>query len=116
MKIEDFTFFSALDDSAKSYLLEHIKFVKIPKDTLLFYQGDVCDKILLLSQGEVSLYTQEKSIESLTLYTLKSGEQCIVNTASLLSKTPAVASAQSITDISGYVIYADDVKRLAKMS
>ena len=62
------------------------------------------------------LYTQSDDIEAITLYTLKAGEQCIVNTASLLSGTDAVASAETITDIEGYLIDAESVKRLSKMS
>jgi len=68
----------------------------MPKNTLLFYQGDICENILWLTSGEVRLYTQSDSIEEITLYNLKAGEQCIVNTASLLSQTDAVASARHL--------------------
>jgi CRP/FNR family transcriptional regulator len=83
---------------------------------LLFYQGDICDNILWLTKGEVRLYTQSDEIEEITLYTLKAGEQCIVNTASLLSQTEAIASAQTVTDIEGYLIDVESVKKLAKLS
>ena len=88
----------------------------IPKGTLLFYQGEICDNILWLTSGEVRLYTQSDTIEEITLYTLKAGEQCIVNTASVLSNTEAVASAETLTDIQGYIIDASSVKALAKLS
>ena len=105
-----------LETDALTFLEKHIKPITIPKNTLLFYQGDVCDTILWLTHGEVRLYTQSDSIEEITLYTLKAGEQCIVNTASLLSQTNAVASAETLTDIKGYVIDVQSVKILSKMS
>ena len=69
-----------------------------------------------LTSGEVRLYTQSDSIEDITLYTLKAGEQCIVNTASLFSQTDAIASAETLTDITGYLIGVESVKQLSKMS
>ncbi len=116
MQLSAYPFLDKLEPESLQFLKQHIKPVKIPKNTLLFYQGDICDNILWLSSGEVRLYTQSDNIEDITLYTLKAGEQCIVNTASLLSQTNAVASAETITDIEGYLIDVESVKRLSKMS
>ncbi len=116
MQLTAYPFLDNLESESLQFLKQHIKPVKIPKNTLLFYQGDVCDNILWLTSGEVRLYTQSDNIEDITLYTLKAGEQCIVNTASLLSQTNAVASAETITDIEGYLIDVESVKRLSKMS
>ena len=116
MKLSTYPFLEHLEPDALQFLNSHIKPIKIPQGTLLFYQGDICNNILWLTSGEVRLYTQSDSIEEVTLYTLKAGEQCIVNTASLLSQTDAVASAESITDIEGYLIDVESVKALSKMS
>jgi len=116
MKLSSYPFLDTLEPDALAFLAEHIKPISIPKNTLLFYQGDVCDNILWLTSGEVRLYTQSDSIEDITLYNLKAGEQCIVNTASLLSQTDAVASAETLTDIEGYLIDVESVKKLSKMS
>jgi CRP/FNR family transcriptional regulator len=116
MQLTSYPFLDKLEPQALSFLSEHIKPISIPKNTLLFYQGDICDNILWLTSGEVRLYTQSESIEEITLYTLKEGEQCIVNTASLLSQTNAVASAQTLTDIEGYLIDVQSVKELSRIS
>jgi len=116
MKLSSYPFLNTLEPDALAFLEQHIKPISIPKNTLLFYQGDVCDNILWLTSGEVRLYTQSDSIEDITLYNLKAGEQCIVNTASLLSQTDAVASAETLTDIEGYLIDVESVKKLSKMS
>jgi len=116
MDLTSYPFLNKLEPDALAFLEQHIKPIAIPKNTLLFYQGDVCDNILWLTSGEVRLYTQSDSIEDITLYSLKAGEQCIVNTASAFSQTDAVASAQTITDIEGYLIDIESVKQLSKMS
>jgi CRP/FNR family transcriptional regulator len=116
MQLSIFPFIEALDSESILFLQNHIKFISIPKNNILFYQGDVCKNIMWLTKGEVRLYTQSGDTEELTLYILKAGEQCIVNTASIFSKTGAIASAQSITDIEGYVIDDDSVKKFSKMS
>ena len=116
MKLTAYPFLNNLEDDALAFLESNIKSIAIPKNTLLFYQGDICENILWLTSGEVRLYTQSDSIEDITLYNLKAGEQCIVNTASLLSKTDAIASAETLTDIEGYLIDAQSVRTLSKMS
>lgn len=116
MKLTTYPFIEKLEPDALDFLQAHLKPIKIPKNNLLFYQGDICDNILWLTSGEVRLYTQSDKLEDITLYILKAGEQCIVNTASLLSQTNAVASAETITDIEGYLIDVESVKRLSKMS
>jgi CRP/FNR family transcriptional regulator len=116
MQLAVYPFINKLEPEALVFLQDHIQAVSIPKGTLLFYQGEVCDNILWLTSGEVRLYTQSDTIEEITLYTLKAGEQCIVNTASLLSNTNAVASAETLTDIEGFIIDAPSVKALSKMS
>ncbi len=116
MKLTSYPFLDSLEPEALSFLNTHIKPIVLPKNTLLFYQGDICDNILWLTSGEVRLYTQSDSTEDITLYTLKAGQQCIVNTASLLSQTKSVASAETTTDIEGYLIDAQSVKKLSKMS
>ncbi len=116
MTLTSYPFINKLEPEALKFLQTHLKPIQVPKNNLLFYQGDICDNILWLTKGEVRLYTQSDEIEEITLYTLKAGEQCIVNTASLLSQTEAIASAETITDIEGYLIDAESVKKLTKLS
>jgi len=116
LNLKDFPFESSLEKEALSFLEEHAKAVKLPKNSILFYQGDICESVLLLTKGEVRLYIQDEGVESIDLYTLKEGEQCIVNTASSISNTVAIASAESITDIEGYLIDSENIKKLSALS
>ena len=50
--------------------------------------------------------------EEITLYHLKPGEQCIINTSSLMAQSEAVGTAVSFTDIKGYLLDEKSVKEL----
>jgi len=116
LDLKSYPLFNTLEEDACNFLENNTKEINIIKGTILFYQGDICEDILWLTKGEVKLYRQEEGVEEITIYILKAGEQCIVNTASLLSQTGAVASAETLTDIEGFLIDAKSVKALSRMS
>ena len=113
MHLEKFSFYKKLEPQAIEFLQNHLEAIKVPKDTLLFAEGDVCDSILFLTSGEVELKQQKEQKE---LYRLYPGDQCIVNTASTLSQTPAIASAVTKTEVEGYILDMYSVKILAQNS
>jgi len=96
MKLENFYFYSILNDKSKAYLKQSIRPITAPQETILFFQGDTCDEILLLSHGKVRLYIQGETSDIISLYHLKKGEQCIVNTSSAISSSPAIATAETL--------------------
>ena len=116
MNLSTYSFYDKLADSDILFLKQHLKSVKISKDNILFFQGDVCENILFLTKGKVRLYIQSDEADEITLYQLNEGEQCIVNTASILSQTDAIASAITLTDIEGYLLDVTSVKELAHSS
>ena len=116
MDLNIYPFYKKLDTQSLEFLNKHLKPIKIPKNNILFYQGDVCDHILFLTSGKVRLYIQSDDADEITLYQLNEGEQCIVNTASTLSNTEAIGSAVTVTNIEGYLLDTSNVKELAKMS
>jgi len=116
MDLSVYPFMAEIEDEAKVFLEEHAKVLKVPKGNILFYQGDTCDNVLLLTKGEVRLFMQPDTTEEITLYTLKPGEQCIVNTASTLSQTEAIASAETMSDIEGYLMDVNAIKKLSRIS
>ena len=116
MNLETYSFYNQLDNTSLSFLKKHLQAISIPKDNILFFQGDICDHILFLTNGKVRLYIQSDDADELTLYTLSPGEQCIVNTASTISQTKAIGSAVTATDIEGYLLDVKSVKELAHKS
>jgi len=113
MSLEKFSFYKKLEPEAIEFLEKNLEAVEVPQGTLLFAEGDICDSILFLTSGEVQLIQENEQKE---LYRLYPGDQCIVNTASTLSQTPAIASAVTQTDIKGYILDMYSVKILAQNS
>lgn len=116
LNLSPFPFEASLEKEAFYFLEKQVRPISMSKNSILFYQGDICDSVLLLTKGEVRLYIQDEGTESIDLYILKAGEQCIVNTASILSGTDAIATAESISDIEGYVIDEPSIKKLSSIS
>lgn len=116
LNLDMYPFYDALDSKTIDFLKKKLKPISLKKDNILFYQGDICDNILFLTSGVVRLYIQSDEADEITLYQLKKGEQCIVNTASTMSQTKAIGSAISTTDIEGYLLDVKYVKELTRLS
>ncbi len=116
MDLTAYPFTDELDDAALAHIEANAKPVSVPKGNILFYQGDTCDSVLLLTKGQVRLYMQPETTEEITLYVLNPGQQCIVNTASTLSQTEAIATAETVTDIEGYLMDVTSIKKLTHIS
>jgi len=116
INLNDYSFYEKLEKKDVDFLQQNLKAIKVLKGNILFFQGDICDNILFLTHGKVRLYIQSDEADEITLYQLNEGEQCIVNTASILSKTEAIASAVTATDIEGYLLDVKSVKSLAHSS
>ena len=109
--LEVYSFFTQLSTQQKEYFYSFLRPITLSKDTILHYQGDVCKDVLLLTQGEVRLYAQADDFsEELTLYTLKAGEQCLANTASVLGQTKTIGTAVTQTDIKAYLLSEKDLE------
>lgn len=116
MELSQFTFYSHLSTGLQSYVQHHARPITVPKNTILFYQGDVCKDILFLTEGNVRLYIQGEGVEEITLYTLHPLEQCVVNTASLVSQNVAIGTAITETDITGYLLDHESIRTLMAQS
>jgi len=110
--MKKFDFFHKLSLEDKKFLEENSKYIEAPINTTLFYQGDICEDILLLEEGEVKLLIYGEIGEEISLYEISKGEQCIINTSSTLSNTKTIATAQTTSDIKGWLVPRDITKQL----
>lgn len=110
--MKEFNFFNKLTEEDKKFLLNNSKYIELPKNYTLFYQGDICNDILLLDEGVVRLSIHGEIDEVLSLYEITKGEQCIVNTSSTLSNTQSIATAETITNIKGWLVPSHISKEL----
>mgnify|MGYP003587924888 CR=1 FL=1 len=113
---DEFPFAQHLNEAELDYLKQHAKKISVPKDTVLFYQEDVCRDILLLASGEIELYMYSGNDKKIPLYALKEGEQCVINTSSTISQTPVIGTAQTLSPIEGWLISEAAVKHLMHQS
>lgn len=104
MKPESFDFFSELTKEEIDNVKSQSKYVEIEEGTILFYEGDICTDILYLLEGNIKLSVSANTRDEIPLYDICQGEQCLVNIASALSQTKAVATAQTRTKIKGWYI------------
>ncbi len=110
MKIEEFDFYTELNPEEQNILKAHLRPIVLKEESILFYQGDIAEDILFLTEGKVRVYIQGEGINEITLYTLNPKEQCIVNTTSAINKTPAIGSAIAATPVvKGYMLNTDIV-------
>ncbi|MBL3520714.1 Crp/Fnr family transcriptional regulator [Arcobacter lanthieri] len=110
--MENFDFFSELDEKTVKDIKSKSKYVEISKGTILFYEGDICKDVLYLIEGNIKLSVSANTNDEIPLYDFCQGEQCIVNIASAISQTKAVATAEAITLIKGYLIPIDVIQNL----
>lgn len=116
LHLHDFDFAKSLNSEELDYLTRHAKPISLPKQTILFYQEDICKDILLLGKGEIELYMYAENDKKIPLYTISDGEQCVINTSSTISQTPAIGTAQSLSDVEGWLISEATVKYLMHRS
>ena len=110
--LEVYPFFLTLSSKERERFYASLRYITLPKDSILHYQGDICKEVLLLVEGEIRLYTQADDFsDEVTLYTLKAGEQCLANTASVLSHAKTIGTAITTTEIKAYLLTENDTKK-----
>jgi CRP/FNR family transcriptional regulator len=115
--LEVLEFYLSLTETDKEVFASYLRPVSLEKDYVLHYQGDVCKDVLLLMEGSIRLYTQaDDSSDEVTLYTLEAGEQCIANTASVLSQSKTIGTAITQTPVKAYLMSEEHTKRFMQES
>jgi len=116
MNFDAFPFFQTLNHEEQTYLKKSARPLNIEAGTILFYCGDHVDHLLLLASGEVRLYLHGNETDEITLYYLKATEQCIINTSSTISATPAVGTAVATSHVKGWLLPREAVLTLMQRS
>lgn len=82
------------------------KKIEKAKDSVLFYEGEICKDIFILCEGKIEICISPND-SAIFLYDFCASELCIVNISSALSHSPALASAYAKTNIKGFLIPKD---------
>lgn len=114
MELDHYQFFQSLEPESLEKVRSEAKKVSLGVGTFLYYQGDVNQGILFLTKGcvKVFLHAEEIGKGEITLYYITPGEQCLVNTLSTVSQTPATATAIVDESIEGWLVPAETIRWL----
>lgn len=97
------TFFDKLKPQNQKLIIESASFVEIPKNTILFNQGDVCKALLFMIHGKAKVVRESENAHSILLFYFEDGDQCNVNFVNN-GITPSIGTGIAITDIEAYKI------------
>lgn len=114
MELDHYRFFQSLEPESLEKVRSEAKKVSLGVGTFLYYQGDVNQGILFLTKGCVKVFLHAEDIGKgeITLYYITPGEQCLVNTLSTVSQTPATATAIVDESIEGWLVPAETIRWL----
>ncbi len=114
MELDHYQFFQSLEPESLEKVRSDAQKVSLSVGTFLYYQGDVNHGILFLTKGcvKVFLHAEEIGKGEITLYYITPGEQCLVNTLSTVSQTPATATAIVDESIEGWLVPAETIRWL----
>lgn len=118
MQLQEYQFFKSLEPFAMKKVLEDAKEIKAGVGIFLYYQGDINDGILFLQKGSVKVFLHSEDVGKgeITLYYITPGEQCLVNTLSTISRTPANATAIVDESIEGWLVPTETMQWLVENS
>ena len=100
MKLQEYNFFKEIQDTEYKNIAKNASLKKFKKGEILFYQGENCTEVFFLKSGRIKVFMQSETIsqKEITLYELKTPEQCLVNTLSTIMKQETIASAKALEE------------------
>ena len=104
---------------SKEFIEQHsikIEVLDFPAGEVLFKPGVSCQAFLILLSGSIKAVLTARSGRDVVLYTMKTGETCILTTSALLTDQPYYAQGVAETDIQAIAISIPDFHKALKYS
>jgi CRP/FNR family transcriptional regulator, anaerobic regulatory protein len=98
--------FSILQENELSEVIKLISRRKYKKGQILFFEGDVSDKLFIINKGKVKIYKNTKEGKEQILYVLTEGD--FIGDLSLLKKGLFDFNAEALEDVSVCILTKDD--------
>jgi len=89
-------FYEHLSDKNKELFQQEIE---LPRGHEILNEYDQCSHVIFLISGEIEVYKMSVNGKQFRLYTIKSGESCVLNLSCVLSDNTYLAYAKATTDI-----------------
>src|SRR4030067_2067885 len=83
--VEVFGSFRRSPDALIQQILSCSNTKKLPRNTVIYIEGDPCPGIGFLLSGEIRVFKKAESGREITLYEICAGESCILNASRILA-------------------------------
>jgi len=82
-----------------SDIIDKIKHLTLPVNTVAFHQGDICKNYLLVIKGSIKVFARNTSGREIILYRVQRGASCVLTTSCLLGKNHYPAEGVTETEV-----------------
>ena len=111
-----FPIFPETRDTAVDAFMRSANLVNLSSDQMVFSVGDPCENYLLLLQGRIRVQLIAETGREVMLYTVSSGDSCVLTTSCLLEDKPYPAEAFTEGDVSAFLIPEADFNQALEKS
>ncbi len=111
-----FPTFPETQDAAVNAFMSSAKLVNVPNQQMVFSAGDPCKNYLLLLEGCIRVQLIAETGREVMLYTVSSGDSCVLTTSCLLEDKPYPAEAYTEGDVSAFLIPEADFNQALEQS
>jgi CRP/FNR family transcriptional regulator len=84
--------------------------VNVAAGAMVCMPGDICSNLVIVESGNLRVYKPGADGRSVTLYHIGPGESCILTAGCILNSKPFPAIAETLTDVSGIAVPAQQVR------
>lgn len=88
------------------------KIIELESGHEILNENDSCSHVLFLLQGEIEVYKMSANGKHFRLYTINSGESCVLNLSCALSNNNYLAFAKASTNIKCLLLPHEDFLRI----
>ena len=103
-------------DPVNAELFAGAKEVTLPRNTVVFHQGDQCSNYLLVLDGGVKVLSRAENGREIVLYRLGAGDSCVLTTSCLFGNVPYPAEGITESEVTALTLPAAAFKNAIRES
>ena len=103
-------------DPVNAELFAGAKEVTLPRNTVVFHQGDQCSNYLLVLDGAVKVLSRAENGREIVLYRLGAGDSCVLTTSCLFGNVPYPAEGITESEVTALALPAAAFKNAIRES
>lgn len=103
-RADDLVHVPGLDEAAVRLIAGRFEPVSAPSGSVLFQPGQACERLVLLTQGQVRVRMVSETGREIELYRVNPGETCVMSIACLMGERPYQAEGIADGPIQGIAL------------